>query len=1170
MSSKSKALWSHSGVELPQAVLEAFENDNLVIFCGAGVSIPDPSNLPSFLGLAKKVAEKVNPAFDLGSINERTQLDVLLGQLDESGGRVHLRVQHLLEESKEPNSLHRHLLGITKGRTTRIVTTNFDEHFERVADEVALSIPTYSAPALPRGNDFHGIVHLHGRVPLREDERLVVTDRDFGQGYITEGWATEFLTRLFDQYTVVFFGYRAQDTVMRYLARALPVVDDGRALYALTPAGSADTWDTLPVTPILYPQPGGSRDHNSLEKFLAGWDAQANSGTTERFDVVAKLHEDGPATSSLSDEQIEWTVCDTELSHMFQSLQPTIEWLKWIESRELLEFLFDSASLDNEEDERWARWVCSTIALDGGRTLVDILARRRGQMSHALWLFAFLELNGSYQAELAGAQLALMLADASAVLEVDRLSVLVATVAKADPITGESLVRRLLTVQNAFKLGWVWHGDGSAQMDIVARWNDYSLRETWAELAPQLSDRDLMIEHLVGVLAAAEAEVSVFSGREQHDGLSMSRSAVAEKELFSSADAVDFVIEILRELLMEEVAGSGPGRALSLLSRKSEIVKKVAVVALGSVALAEDIDASLNALVDGAYIFQYRFKPEVFTTLAALYGRASDTVRQDLCDHIEEFQRSDSETQIGPRRRYDLLEWTSRSWSSDTILNSALARVLQSNPDFGPDPHVHQNSWSDIGAGELRPAPTGRFRGKSHATVANALLSDGTLQDVLDSQETLAEIDDYLKRSRTLPKFLAALADKEIWAAPLWSSVLHMESKRAGQADIAAISTQLMRRPTLSDLASTLQWLLSPAGEQLDKVTSENLGIRLATALDVWRLVRSEVEHDSEPPSAQRAMSTASGIMSAVYLDLLTRLALRRRSKNLTKSERLALSELASSVDNVSDPTLIILARYSRNLHYFDKEWYESSFLPMFDWTSPGAARVWEGLIVALGWSPFLIETFRQRFMSAFRAVKVALPASIDRFIEVSAWLYTRSKTPPDPSWPDSLFIEASEAERGRWISDLGSFFVRFPESYQPEVLTDYWAHRVETSLPAAISAREQAALLGWLRVPGLDFDRAVSLFIRGPLISNQPAERYFHMDFRSLPIAAHPVSSAQLMLHITRGSQWMPQEVRFIAEHVVENVALIDRPLAVQVLEALLGRGFTPARRMIDEVNGE
>ena len=103
----------------------------------------------------------------------------------------------------------------------RIVTTNFDLLFEQASEAVFDDKPeVFRAPALPLGHQFRGIIHVHGAVS-RPNE-MVLTDLDFARAYLTEGWARRFLIELFRNFTVLFVGYSHDDTILSYLARALP------------------------------------------------------------------------------------------------------------------------------------------------------------------------------------------------------------------------------------------------------------------------------------------------------------------------------------------------------------------------------------------------------------------------------------------------------------------------------------------------------------------------------------------------------------------------------------------------------------------------------------------------------------------------------------------------------------------------------------------------------------------------------------------------------------------------------------------------------------------------------------------------------------------------------------------------------------------------------------
>ena len=120
----------------------------------------------------------------------------MLGEI-EGDVDVHLRVRDLIGRAEsQPNELHGAIVGLaTASPTPRIVTTNYDRHLSTLLPS---GIDEFEAPALPRGNDFRGLVYVHGSV-RQHPSRLVVTKADFGRAYLSDGWAAPFLGRLFGE-----------------------------------------------------------------------------------------------------------------------------------------------------------------------------------------------------------------------------------------------------------------------------------------------------------------------------------------------------------------------------------------------------------------------------------------------------------------------------------------------------------------------------------------------------------------------------------------------------------------------------------------------------------------------------------------------------------------------------------------------------------------------------------------------------------------------------------------------------------------------------------------------------------------------------------------------------------------------------------------------------------
>ncbi len=78
-------------IDVPEPVFEARRNGTLVVFAGAGVSMPPPSDYPSFERLAQQIGEGSTLAPE-----ENEPLDRFLGRLQNRGVHVHQRARELL------------------------------------------------------------------------------------------------------------------------------------------------------------------------------------------------------------------------------------------------------------------------------------------------------------------------------------------------------------------------------------------------------------------------------------------------------------------------------------------------------------------------------------------------------------------------------------------------------------------------------------------------------------------------------------------------------------------------------------------------------------------------------------------------------------------------------------------------------------------------------------------------------------------------------------------------------------------------------------------------------------------------------------------------------------------------------------------------------------------
>lgn len=282
------------GPDIPVELLNQLDDDRVVFFCGAGVSMGGGSQLPNFRDLLCHVYQEnhlppdeierkalKDDAYD--KVFERLERPERLGpeQVRQSVAAC------LSKEPAGPLQMHRDLLSLSLVEGGhRLVTTNFDNRFREAAREAAglrEHLQVHDAPALPvpAHRRWRTLVHLHGRIqPNGRHSELVLTSADFGRAYLTEGWAARFVSALFADFTVVFVGYSLSDPVMRYLVDAVATERaTGRDLggaYAFAGYDPAKTtaeraraeWRARNVEPMPYDE---RDDHGLLRRTLRRW-----------------------------------------------------------------------------------------------------------------------------------------------------------------------------------------------------------------------------------------------------------------------------------------------------------------------------------------------------------------------------------------------------------------------------------------------------------------------------------------------------------------------------------------------------------------------------------------------------------------------------------------------------------------------------------------------------------------------------------------------------------------------------------------------------------------------------------------------------------------------------------------------------------------------------------
>lgn len=358
-----------NGIDFPNKIVDAIKEDQLVIFAGAGVSMGAPTLLPNFEKLVEMIAE------DTGEKKKKQEsCEVFLGRLKQKGIPVNQDTADIiLSQGKKHNNLHEAIINLfTELQKIKIVTTNYDQMFEQVCGEKGFTPRIYNAPALPLGNDFDGIVHLHGNVC--EPQYMVVTDEDFGKAYLTNEYASRFLVQLFSKYDVLFISYSYTDIILNYLTRAMPYSSE-RKRYILTSDRKND-WEALGIIPIYYPKNAYGQMGVGIKKL----GDRINRSTLDWKHLFEQISTDPPLDPTVNAE-IDYCLNHISLCRIMANCINGKKWLDYLEKKDIFKKIFLRKAQFEERDEIWMKWLIMNFVGQDDESLRLLIERNNNILS---------------------------------------------------------------------------------------------------------------------------------------------------------------------------------------------------------------------------------------------------------------------------------------------------------------------------------------------------------------------------------------------------------------------------------------------------------------------------------------------------------------------------------------------------------------------------------------------------------------------------------------------------------------------------------------------------------------------------------------------------------------------------------------------------------------------
>ena len=1167
-----------AGIKFPEPLLTAVRNRKLVVFSGAGVSMEEPANLPNFQRLAGMIAEGTGQ-----SLQNSEPVDRFLGKLKHQGVDVHARAAQVLSrDDLWPTELHRDLLRLCSAAgQVRIVTTNFDLLFELAAKDVFTFEPEiFRAPALPLGQSFNGIVHVHGAVS--HPGEMVLTDQDFGRAYLIEGWARRFLVEVFRQSTVLFVGYGHNDTVMNYLARALPESEaDKRFALTRESAPNLQHWRVLGIEPIVYPQ-ASEHDHSRLHAGVQRLAEYFGRSVLDWQREITELAEKKPPPLDGEEaDLIAEALKDETKTRFFTEIASLPEWIVWLDKRKHLEALFVSGTL-SQPDRVLAGWLAERFAFRYADDLFLLIARHHTRLHPDFW-FALgravgSEDNSSPDADTLSRWISLLLATAPAYLPHKDILLLWLGERCIELNLMESLIG-IFDAMAASRLvlnpgaAWPVHGtdDGHSRVavELASVGDHYSINRLWEKgLRPNLDCvAERLLASVVGHLTAQHRRLRAWQ-QAHWDLANLNRHAIEPHELDEHPEPDDVLIDAGRDSL-EQLASQQPEVAAQWCDRLADaeapLLRRLAV---HTSLMRKDLtpDKRIDWLLDDKRLQDRALRYELFEVVRQTYPHAGQARRKVVIEAVLAFrwpyEEDEDKERLTARYHFEWLHRLHGAAPDCSMAGHALDNVLKRYPDLthrmtSTEPAGPQRPWT---VKELLSRPVDNDRVQELLSFQPKELFGH------DREGLMLAVQEAVEQNFDWGLGLAdALAGAGEWDVDLWAGLIQAWSKMELDEDSYR---QVLKRLDKVELYPKHAREIAEALYTLVKDQGRPYALKLLPqaneiAANLWSLIDPNEPLEEYHDWLTRAINHPAGVLAQFWLGSLSSWRRQQDStpEGLSSQYREALSLMVKNRTPAGRLGRCVLAGHFSFLLAVDENWTRENLLPSFmkyDEVDEYQA-VWDGFLTWRSLNPQVAEFLSDAFLGAVLQIESRFAGRrrrAENLIEAYTVMLGYYATDPLDTWIPSLFENSSEAHRSYFAVVLGRHLRQMNEGQQYEWwqrwLRSYWENRL-TGSPAPLASGEVEHMLEWLPCLKGQFPDAVDLAIRMP---QAPLKHYVVIPeiIESDLYRIHPKAVAKLLIRL--GGFDCPHYVWHKGRQLIDKLLQSDLPPElVQGLKELKAR---------------
>ena len=1142
------------GIDWPEPLIDALNEDRLVVFAGAGVSMGEPSNLPDFEGLADQIARGQSRKLKRVKVedtdvaepvigDENTHLyrldepiDTFLGELDRNDIDVRERACRLLKEQQaEHSNLHTDLLRLFREPSKiRVVTTNFDTLFEKAAlsrfgIREAEGIDGYQV----KGGYLNGIYHIHG--DWDDPSSVIIADSDFAKGYINPGTIRQYLMGLFQQFSVLFVGYSLSDTLMRYLSMAIEVSAMPR--YVLTDDPDPNRWRMFNMTPIAYTE---SPNHRALVRGVDEFADFANWSDVDWEREISRIAVSGIPKPKEQEDLIDLALRESARARIFRNSATSPEWVAWLEQRGYMSSLFEQREL-NSLQSILSRWIADSHAIQNPNQVFELFARYPGSMNPRFWIDIVQVVSNSRNADIPNATLrrwlSVLTARSPSYIDEHLAVMLIETASNRNETLAEALafLERFIETRVIDKVPHPANSRRSMYLrDDGLAW---SLRMIWTHLSSRIGaiaepltkviERSILSQHEI---------VRTWSEDDLHGPWLYEFDPIPVLNENDPRSPGAVLIGIAANLLAW-IAQDRPQYAEGWVDihRKSpvDILRRLAV---GTVPYLDwEPDAKIEWLIRNGFVSDRTVLIEAQVLAKNAFLRCGGAMRETLVTSIvagnPEPRGCTCDMPMSDDRQFD---WLSKLHAVDPgcqVVNKALKPLNESHPEWDVDAFAERESVSTAvyRVSEESLIPVDELLSKPVSVVVDELLA------YAPQSHEIWDGDDVVRKSVSRTVFEATSQDidwglslaselvrRSEWRNDIWRALIEVWEKDDLTEQQHRIVLGFFTYPILIEhhgveIARNLRRLVGNNGKHYGK----NL---IPAAKNIARLLWNA--SSAETPRFQGEnwlMQSINSIAGEVVSFWLSAVWLQ---KDCGQSDDMSLGSedwefLNLVVDDESDRGKlgkVILAQCLWILTVIDSDWVKNRMLSLFDTRNQNSIPVWDGIANIRVIPSQLVELIRPCFLEAAKCLDNRDYWQGDDlrrgFISRYVFIMTNHVSDPIPEWVPAFFDNSTDNDRVEFAMQIREILAGATDTQRTcwweTWLKEYWQNRLE-GVPARLEPKEIGMMMQWPKHLGPQFAEAVDFAM------NTPFEAEFVSRFIvDCEVAEqHPSEAAELMLFI-------------------------------------------------------